>query len=123
MEQQDLRLLNSIAVFGSNHAKPRQAQAILDALKLIEGNSERVVCTQGLIDFNQGRFPEAAKSLGEWCEEHEPGAAHSLLAMTLWQWGRKTEAEDFCRQVVSSSNDKDAIAFAQSILDQLHYPN
>lgn len=119
MEQHDLTLLNSIAVFGSNHAQADQAQVIVEALKRVEGDTERVVCTQGLINFNQGRFPEAAKVLGEWCDKHEPGTAHSLLAMTLWQWGRKAEAERYCRQVISSSTDKDAQVFAQSILDQL----
>lgn len=119
MDQEDLALLNSIAVYGSNHAHADQAQIIIDALEQVEGKTERVVCTQGLNDFNQGRFPEAAKALGEWCDNNAPGTAHVLLAMTLWQWGRKAEAEKYCRLVLSSSKDDDALAFAQSILEQL----
>ena len=119
MEEADLALLNEIAVWGSNHAETQHAQIIIEALKLAEGDSERVVCSQGLNDFNRGRFPEAVKLLGPWCDNNPPGTTHCMLAMTLWQWGRKAEAERYCRDVIESSESKEAIAFAKEILDNL----
>lgn len=119
MDKAVLKLLAEIAILGSNNAQTKPAQVIIDALKLTHDGHEIAVTTQALNEFNQGKFDHAANTLMPWCDKHPAGVAHSLLAMVFWQWGKSSDAERICRQVVAETQEPTAKELASQILQQM----
>lgn len=119
MQKDDLQLLAEIAILGSNNAQTQDAQVIIDAIRLISPEAEISVTTQALNFLNQGKFDHAANILAPWCDKHSAGVAHSLLAMIYWQWGKMSDAERYCRQVLANSEDQSASSLATQIINQM----
>ncbi len=119
MDKNNLKLLAELAMLGSNTAQTRDAQIIVNALKLTYEGEGLALHIQALNEFNQGKFDIAVDTLTPWCDKNPAGINHALLGLVYSVWGQNSLAERQSRFVLDNAEEAAACELARVTLGNM----